>query len=382
MDARQPLSTRRSTDSYHCGLFLLPAMVVMLASIAGCGFDVGYAIPAVFGQLNIMTNSRSVEEVLAGDQLSPDHRAKLELVMDVRAYARDVIGLYVDNSYTQYFDSGDRPVAYNLSASYRDRFEPLTWWFPIVGTVPQLGYFDPGLVQAKEAELTGQGFDVFVYELDAYYMGPALQNPVTSPLLDREETDLVATVIHELTHATVGRINNSAADASFNESLATFVGRTGAVRYYQDRMPDQPDRVRMATNRFEDDDRYAGFMNDLFTQLDAYYHTDAASEEKIAGRAAIFLAARTRFAQDDQPLMHDPALFDFMQNLPINNAYVLLQHRYNLNLDVFNETFLANAENWAATLGLFRAAAAVDGDPYAFLQNQLNAAQSPRRRAD
>jgi predicted aminopeptidase len=353
--------------------FLLPGLAAVVSAIAGCGFDVGYAIPAVFGQLNIMTNSRPVEDVLAGDQLSPEQRAKLELVIDVRAYARDVIGLTVDNSYTQYFDAGNGPVAYNLTACRADRFEPLTWTFPLVGTVPQLGYFDRCLVDAKTRELRGQGYDVFVYELDAYYMGPALQNPVTSPLLDRDEIDLVATIIHELTHATVGRPNDTAADATFNESLATFVGRTGAVQYYEDRMPDQPDRVQAATNRFEDDDRYVSFINELYAELDAFYSSDLSADEKISGRDAIFTAARARFAQEVQPLMHDPVVFDFVQNLPANNAYMLLQHRYNLNLDVFNGVYQALGENWAATLGVFSAAAAVEGDPFTFLQDWLNA---------
>jgi predicted aminopeptidase len=349
------------------------AVVAILAALPGCGFDIGYAIPAIFGQLNVITQSQSVEDVLAGDQLSPEHRAKLELIVDVRAYARDVIGLYVENSYTQYFDPGNRPVAYNLSACRRDSFEPLTWTFPFVGTVPQLGYFDRGLAEAKVNELRGQGYDVFVYELDAYYMGPALQNPVTSPLLDRDEIDLVATVIHELTHATVGRQNNSASDTSFNESLATFVGRTGAVRYYQDRMPDQPERVQAAGNRFEDDDRYAQFLNDLFAELDAFYNSDQTSDEKIDGRDAIFAAARLRFAGNVQPLMHDPALYGFVRNLPVNNAYMLLQRRYNLDLNVFSQVYHAVHEAWPATLSIYSRAAASEGDPFAFLQDWINA---------
>ena len=373
MYPKNSVSATRRTDSRRRLRQVVFGLFVISATLAGCGFDIGYAIPAILGQLNIMTTSQSVEDVLAGDTLSADHRAKLQLVLDVRAYAHDVIGLYVENSYTQYFDAGDRPVAYNLSACRRDRFEALTWTFPFVGTVPQLGYFDRGLAEAKVNELTGQGYDVFVYELDAYYMGPALQNPVTSPLLDRDEVDLVATVIHELTHATVGRQNNTALDASFNESLATFVGRTGAVCYYRDRMPDQPERVQAAENRFEDDDRLSQFINDLYAELDAFYNTDLSSVEKIDGRDAIFAAARLRFAGNVQPLMHDPTLYDFMQRLPSNNAYMMLQRRYNLDLDSFSRVYHAVHENWPATLSIYSQASAIEGDPFAFLRDWIAA---------
>lgn len=348
---------------------------LLLVGVAGCGFDVGYAIPAVFGELNILFNVRPVEDVLANGRLSDEQRAKINLVLDARAYARDVIGLNVDNSYTQFFDAGDRPVAYNLTASRRDAFEPLTWWFPFVGVVPQLGYFDRWLVDAKMAELQWQGWDVFVYELDAYYLGPALPNPITSPLLNRDDIDLVTTVIHELTHATVGRISASEADAGFSESLATFVGRTGAVQYFRDRMPDQPERAAEAQQSFEDTDRFEEFIAELFEELDAFYKSDRSAEEKIAGRAAIYQAGRDHFLADVLPLMHEPARFDFVRELPVNNAHLLLHDRYNRDLTTFQDVFQAVDQNWAAAIQVYALAAAASGDPYAFMRDWLGSHQ-------
>lgn len=346
---------------------VLACLVALVALIGACGFDVGYAIPAVFGQLNILVNARPVDEVLASDRLTPEQRAKVELIVDVRTFARNHIGLTVENSYTQYFDAGDRPVAYNISASRRDAFEPLTWSFPFVGTVPQLGYFDRCLLDAKAAELTGLGLDVFAYELDAYYLGPFLPNPITSTLLERDEINLVATVIHELTHATVGRANNTAADADFNESLATFVGQTGAEEYYHDRYPTDGSRALAAQQQFEDEARFSAFIEELFTELETFYASGLTAEEKTSGREAIFQAARTRFADEVQPLLHNPDRYSFVRELPANNAYLLLEHRYNLKLSAFDAVFQATARRWPQTLAIFRNAAAVEGDPFAYL---------------
>jgi predicted aminopeptidase len=348
-------------------LFGVLGLVGSIAPGGGCGLDIGYAVPAVFGQLNVLLNARPVDEVLASDRLTAEQRSKVELVVDVRTFAHDHIGLTVDNSYVQYFDAGDRPVAYNISAARRDAFEPLTWTFPFVGTVPQLGYFDRWLLDAKVAELSNLGYDVFAYELDAYYLGPFLPNPITSTLLQRDEVDLVSTVIHELTHATVGRASNAAADANFNESMATFVGQTGAVEYYQDRFPSDAARVQSARDRFEDEARYASFIDELYAELSAFYGSDRTSAEKIAGREALFEAARTRFADEVQALMHDPSRYDFAQELPANNAYMLLQHRYNLSLDAFDAVYQATGGRWPQTLSVFREAAATAGDPFAYL---------------
>ena len=38
-----------------------------------------------------------------------------------------------------------------LSAAYRDRLVPHTWWFPIVGRVPYKGFFDFGAAQLPRA---------------------------------------------------------------------------------------------------------------------------------------------------------------------------------------------------------------------------------------
>lgn len=352
----------------------LVLLTVAGMALSGCGVDLGYLLPAAAGQIRLVWSSVSIADAIEQGSLTEDQVAKLELIRDARAYARDVIGLNVANNFTKFYDSGGEPVAFNVSACRKDAFEPRVWWFPIIGTIPYLGFFDRAAADAKFEELVEQGFDVFRYEIEAYSGIGFFPNIVLSPMLERSETTIVQTVFHELLHSTVWRQS----DTSFNESLGTFYGRTGASAYLAERYPDQPEIVQEAVERFEDGDRYTDFMLTLFNELDAFYSSDLSSEEKIAGREAVFQAGGERFAAEVQPLMHRPERFDWVQDLPPNNAWMLGIRRYNLDLGVFEQVFFATGEDWSASLEVFKEAAR-HSDPYGYLLAWLSPPEDAKR---
>jgi predicted aminopeptidase len=255
---------------------------------------------------------------------------------------------------------------FNVSACRRDSFEPRQWTFPIVGTVPYLGYFDQSASEAAQQSLEAAGYDVFRYEVDAYSGAGYFPSVILSPMLERSDISLANTVFHELLHGTIWRPSA----VSFNESLATFFGRRGVVSYFADRYPDRPDLIEEALETFEDSDRFADFMLTLFEALNAFYESDLSSEDKIAGREAVYQAGRDRFAAEVQPLMHHPERYDWVASLPANNAYMMGVRRYNLDLDVFEEVLAATGSDWHASVAVFRAAAA-QSDPYAYLREWL-----------
>jgi predicted aminopeptidase len=357
--------TMREAGTTQLAVRCLGMATALLLLGAGC-IDLGYLIPAAIGQLDLLRNSIPISQAIDDGGLSEEQAAKLELILDAREYARDVIGLNVGNDYTTFYESGGEPVAYNVSACRKDAFEPKLWQFPIVGTVPYLGFFDYDAALARYDQLTAEGLDVFMYEVDAYSGLGYFSNPVLSPMLDRSEISLADTVFHELLHSTIWRAN----DTSFNESLATFVGRTAAVRYITDRYPDRPELVREAMDLFEDGDRYSDAMLALFNDLDSFYSSGLSSEARIAGREAIYQAGRDRFAAEVQPLMNRPERYDWVRSIPTNNAWMMGIRRYNLDLDVFERVFAATGEDWPASMELFRASART-ADPYAFLEARL-----------
>ena len=342
--------------------------------LAGCDLDFRYLVPAAIGQFDLLRNSVPIDDAIAGGDLSEEQLAKLSLIRDVRAYAGQNLGLNIEGNYETFYNSHGDPVAFNVSASRKYAFEPMVWTFPIVGTVPYLGYFDRSAAEEMVGNLQKLDFDTFMYEIDAYSSVGFLANPVLSPMLDRDELDLADTVIHELLHSTVWRVN----DTSFNESLATFYGRRGALSYFADRYPNEPERLDEATERFEDSDAYSDYLLEVYNELDDYFDSPDSEDAKIIGRETIYQSARDRYWDDLAPLLHDPDRYSWIGNLPTNNAWMLGVRRYNLELEAFDRVFMATGQDWGTSLGVFRAAAASD-DPYAYLDEYAGADATTRR---
>jgi len=351
----------------------LAGMLFLLAN-ASCGIDFIYLLPAAIGQLDLLVRSVPVEEALGSGTLTAEQLAKLNLVVEVRDYAEQEIGLNTTNTYELFFNAGDQPVAYNLSASRSDALEAHTWTFPVIGEVPYLGYFDFGAAKFKKEQLQNLGYDVYIYEIDAYNMGDFLPNPILSPMLDRDEVRLVEVVIHELLHSTIWRAN----DTTFNESLATFVGRQGAVNYYQDRYADQPERSLEVMARYEDEDRFADFALGLISELEDFYASDLSSEEKISGKEVKVQEAIDRFTGEIQQQLNYPENYDWVQDIQANNAYLLGLQRYHLDLEVFANVFLAAEGDWSVALYDFAQATRTDQDPYDYLRQVLDSGSTGR----
>ena len=354
-------------------------IVALLYFPAGCDVDVPYALHAVTGQLGQTLTAVPIEEAINSGNLSEEQIRKLRLILEAHEFAHTQLGLYIDNSFHTFYDSGDRPAVTNVSASSKDRFEPVLWTFPFVGTLPHLGFFDVGSAKAKADELRSQGFDVYSYEVDAYTNGEPLQNAVLSRLLLRSDEDIVDLVFHELLHATISRPN----DASFNESLATFAGKFGATQFFLMKAGASSPELSAAYERYDDRDRFRAFVLATYGELDAFYAEQFRDpEETILARKPLFEAAIARFNTTIKPLMNHPERYDFVKTLELNNAYLLLFRRYNLDLDVFEQVLAKQNGNWRLAMNVFRGAARSEGDAFEYLRNWPNVNFSKEKLLD
>lgn len=341
------------------------ALFVSLPLLGGCDGLV-YVLHAAEGQLSIQGATEPIEDVLGSGRLSEEEEAKLELLMRARQYAIDVIGLNVGDSYTRYYDSEGDPVVFSLSASPADALEPMIWWFPIFGEQEHLMFFDEEYMLQVEQELVDDGYDTYTYEVDAYSTGGFFNDPIRSPMLERHTLSAVETIFHELTHNTIWRTSGDV----FNESLATFVGRTAATEFLVEEYGSDSGWAEVAEAYYADYDAVSAFLLELYDELTEYYAGSASSEEKIAGREAVYQAGRDRFTEETVPTLNYPDVFGGYANLPTNNAWMRLHYRYNLDLEVFEGIFAALDEDWAAALEVFRAAASAD-DSFAYLSDWL-----------
>jgi predicted aminopeptidase len=286
------------------------------------------------GQIKLLARRQSIERVLQEGGLSAEAQKKLRLVLDVRAYAVDSLGLYASKkSYTTFVEVGGPYVIYNVSASQKDALEPYIWCFPIVGRVPYKGFFSKDAAQRQEQKLIAQGYDTYLRGVRAYSTLGYFGDPILSSMLAYHDFELVDTIIHELVHQTVW-IKGS---VSFNESLASFIAEK-ATRLYlaqHDGVTSPAYRLYLALRA--DEVVFQAYMHGIIARVEALYAQPLSREEKLRRREQLFLAAR-----DDYPSIF-PRLKTkryqrFFKQRWLNNAVLLAFRRYHRDMTFFEQT--------------------------------------------
>ena len=118
----------------------LAFLFLLLALAAGC--SPLYVLRAGYEEAKILSRRTSIARLVGDSDTPPATREKLRLVLEARTFAVDSLGLEAGDSYTTFSQLDSDTLALIVSAAHRDRFEPYTWWFPIVGHVPYKGFFD------------------------------------------------------------------------------------------------------------------------------------------------------------------------------------------------------------------------------------------------
>ncbi len=138
------------------------------------------------------------------------------MVIELRRFAADRLGLNVGNAYRTVTEVDKGAIVWVVMAAPKDSLTPYTWWFPIVGAVPYRGYFDVADANAEAAEFEQDGFDTLVRPAVAFSSLGFFSDPVLSNLLKLDRVQLAGVIFHELFHRTF----YLAGDAMFNESQA------------------------------------------------------------------------------------------------------------------------------------------------------------------
>lgn len=343
-------------------------LVILPLFVTGCAYDWNYALTTVRGEFEYLARAVPIEQALTDPALTDEQRAKLGVLVAAREHAGSVVGLNVGRSYQTFVNLEGKPLAWNLSASPKTSIEPYYWSVPLVGQLPYLGFFEVEAAVIERDRLVALGYDTFAYEVDAFSTLGLLPDPVASPMLRRSIPSLADTVFHELLHGTIWRQG----DTDFSESLATFVGRTAAREFLAIYYGPDSEEVAEAVRESEDLDKVNAFLNGLRDEVEAFYAAGLSPLKVIADREAIFAAARSRFELEVMPTMHEPQRYRTYASMAYNNAFLLVNVRYNGSQELFAQIHQATGGSWPDTLLAFRQAAA-SPDPVAFL-NALVAA--------
>jgi len=354
--------TKRFLTKKWIGIFILAIVVLVFVISIVTGCSVGYVFHVGVGQLKIMHAREPVEKIISAPNTSPEIREKLQAILDAKRYGEETIGLKRTDSYTSYV-ALNRPVAsWNLMAAPPLKLDPVTWWFPIVGRVPYLGYFDKAKCEKKEAELRREGYDTYLRGAGAYSTLGWFADPIFSPLMRYDIPSLVNITIHELTHTTVFLKGHVA----YDEGMALFVGNQGALDYLTAKYGPMSEYVKIEQDEIHNDRVFSAFLQRLQDKLEKLYDSSLPDDQKLKEKGKIFAEAKEEFKTLP---FHGEAYESFLE-ADLNNAAILSRAIYYVDLDMYQALYEALGKDLKKTMGFFKSLEKDNvSDPEAFTRN-------------
>ncbi|MGH7581895.1 MAG: aminopeptidase [Gemmatimonadales bacterium] len=300
--------------------------------------QVRYVSGAGLEEIRILSR-RVPMNVLAADPRTPsDLRAEAQLVLDVRAFASVNVGLNARETYTTYSDIGRDTLLLVLTASPKNCICPVTWHYPIVGSVPYKGFFKLADAEAAAEKYAAMGYDVNLRPSAAYSTLGWFNDPLLSTAITSDSVELAALVFHEIAHNTLWVKGATA----FNESFAQWVAYHSAEIFFASR--NDSAMVRLARGRWHDEHVLGDYYAELIGRLDSLYALKLPPAENDAGRAVI-----ARWSRDTLALGYGPQLLTYSighaTERPINNAALIGVRLYRTNLDLFDAWYAANCND-------------------------------------
>lgn len=323
----------------------------------GC---LAYLAKSAYFQAELLAGREPLEEVLARGELDPERAAKLALVPEIKAFGES-LGLADTDNYDTVNLGWDRGI-YTVVAAPPLSLEPKTWWFPVVGGVPYLGFFREQDARKRADKVAARGYETRIGRAGAYSTLGFFRDPVLPDMLDWDEVELADTVLHELAHATLWIPGG----ASFNETFAAVVGEAAALQWVDHRNGPASAALVAVYDQRADWDAYRRMLYEVTEELGALYaDPDLSDEQKLARKAAILggLEARLEALELNDPERWRRALL----RREWNNAWLLSYRTYDTGRGDFDALLAACGGDIAAFIRRVDELTRRARDPYAAL---------------
>lgn len=288
-----------------------------------------YGIGQARGQISIMWNTRPVSEVLADVQVADSIKQKIRLIDEIKAFAKDSLGLDVKDQYTSFYDQKGKPILWIVTASEPFDLKAFEWSFPIAGSFSYKGFFDYEKAVEEERKMSQKGFDTSIDEVGAWSTLGFFSDPILSGMLNKSPGALADLFIHELTHSTLYAKDN----VEFNENLASFVGYEGALLFLKSKYGPNSPELKDFQKSEEVSDKFADLVLAHSDSLKRFYKTlgSAMSLQEKIKRKEIYLTGVTTIFRDF--LIANGKKIRKKKN--VNNTFFLDYQRYLSKQDEF-----------------------------------------------
>ena len=201
-------------------------LVAVVLGVSGCQ-TISFYSQAIRGQYQIFAHQQPMQKMIGDPQTPARLKAQLQLVEDLRGFAKRELKLPVDGHYRKYVDVNRPYVVWNVEAAPEFSLEPISWWYPLVGSQDYRGYFSESRAHDYAARMRNRGYDAYTGGVAAYSTLGWFKDPILNTFIFHREPDLAETIFHELGHQQVF----ARGDTDFNEAFATTVGQEGARRW-------------------------------------------------------------------------------------------------------------------------------------------------------
>ena len=333
------------------------------AILSGC--SPVYVLRAAYEEGKILWRREPIAGYVQRPAVTLDTKEKLELVLAVREYARDMLKLNVGGSYSSY-SYVDRPdLTHIVVAAPKTELRPYTWWFLIVGSVPYKGFFEKADAEEEARRLDAEGYDTNIRPSAAFSTLGWFDDPLLSHLLRYDKVVLSEIVFHELFHNTL-YVNGAGA---FNESVANFVGHRAAIDFFRQRFGEQSAEFRRAFDGWAEEREFGLFIAELAQTLTELYNRDISRQDKLRLREEIFSRGKAEWSMRiaDRPQHR----FRAFSQRPLNNAVLMHYVVYLKDLDLFESVYEQSGRSLAKTIELLKQAVDDGGEPFDSVRSVL-----------
>lgn len=294
---------------------------------------------AAWGQARLLSGSEPIEKVEESGTLDPKQIERVRQIQEIKEFAEKNLGIKKTDNYTTIYPKPLQDPIHTVSAAPKDKLRLKTWWFPIIGRMPYLGFFDRNKAEAEKRKLSGQGYDVILRSAAAYSTLGWFKDPITLNMLQWPLRGLAEIIIHELTHVTL----YAKGQTEFNEGFAQFVGMMGAVQFLEESVGKDSRQTLIAENLVRDELIFSSFLDMLLTELELLYRLPIGYDEKLKLRGSTYEA----FMVDFQGIKKrfKTSRYKNFEAAPINNARLLSYGLYHRNFGLFNRVYEAQGKD-------------------------------------